>query len=100
MWRKFKGHAVVGAGGVIGERGKIIENSAQGKKMDSNSGGTGSSLVRAPPLGSFPRPIPGMNPMSGNPYMQQPPHMQQNMNQYGGPPNNQPRFNPYGGPPR
>ena len=44
MWRKFKGHAVVGAGGVIGERGKIIENSAQGKKMDSNSGGTGSSL--------------------------------------------------------
>ena len=99
MWRKFKGHAVVGAGGVIGPRGKIIENNTQGKKMDSsNSGGIGSSLVRAPPLGAFPRPIPGMNPYG----MQQPPHhMQQSMNQYGVPmPNNQPRFNPYGGPPR
>ena len=90
MWRKFKGHAVVGAGGVIGPRGQVISNT-QGKKMDPSSGGTGSSLVRAPPLGSFPgRPMPGMNP-----YMQQPP----GMSPYGGM-QQPPRYNPYGGPMR
>ena len=73
MWRKFKGHAVVGAGGVIGPRGKMIEVKPQGKKgIDS----TASSVIRAPGLGqSFPRPMPGMPmPMPGmNPYIQQPP---------------------------
>ena len=92
MWRKFKGHAVFGAGGVIGPRGKMIEN-PQGKK-----GMDGASVVRATPFGqSFPRPgmpmpmpmhMPGMNPgMPGmnpgmNPYMmQQPPR-----GPYGAPP--------------
>ena len=98
MWRKFKGHAVVGAGGVIGPRGKmIIENQPQGKKAMDNRGGPTSSLIRAPPfgqMGQMPRPgmqmpgmqMPGMPPgMPGmNPYMQQQP----------------PRYpNPYG-PPR
>ena len=77
MWRKFKGHAVFGAGGVIGPRGKMIEVKPQGKKGIDGA----SSVVRATPLGqSFPRPgmpmpmpMPGMNP-GMNPYMmQQPP---------------------------
>jgi len=99
MWRKFKGHAVFGAGGVIGPRGKLIEVKPQGKKGIDGA----SSVVRATPLGQgFPRPgmpmpmpmhmpgmpgMPGMNPgmpgMPGmNPYMmQQPPR-----GPYGAPP--------------